>query len=190
MLGLAGEKGEEGLNIKKVERISCGLCRGNHPTKECVGIEKILEGDNFLRIKNNVTLLGIESLGEEGVQKLLEKLSGEEEKQAEIIDSLVKHYHLGKEIPKKDSGEKNEKVYEGSVMVAKNRADEIERIKIDKNPIKYDELMEKYVLRYHMAQEDGTFSPVVKIGSINALSEIQEDTAAKLEEIRNKLKEI
>ncbi|MDD5463960.1 MAG: hypothetical protein PHP62_02340 [Candidatus Moranbacteria bacterium] len=188
MPGLAGEKGEEGLNIKKVERISCGLCRGNHSTKECVGIEKILEGDNFLRIKNNVTLLGIESLGEEGVQKVLKKLSNDPEKQTDIINSLTKHYHLGEKISKKDSTGKEAVAFEGSVMVAKNRADEIERIKIDKNPIKYDELMEKYVLRYHMAQEDGTFSPVVKIGSINALSEIQEDTAAKLEEIRNKLK--
>ncbi|HBI34190.1 MAG TPA: hypothetical protein DEA43_05035 [Candidatus Moranbacteria bacterium] len=186
----AGEKRSEGLNIKKVEMFSCGLCRGSHPTKECVGIEKILEGDNFLRIKNNVTLLGVESLGEEGIQKVLKKLSNEPEKQADIINSLIKRYHLGEKKSKKDLSGNEAVVFEGSVMVAKNRADEIERMKIDKNPVKYDELMEKYVLRYHMAQDDGTFSPVVKVGSLSALSEIQEDTAAKLEEIRSKLKEV
>jgi hypothetical protein len=172
---------------QKREELSCGLCFGNHATADCVKIKKILEGNNFSSIKKNIDTMGIEKIGDEGMQKVLNILSGDNEKQGEVLDSLIKYYNLIEKKTKQDVSGKNVDFFDGSKMIVNYRGDNQSRIKIDKKPFGFDKDFNQYVFRYHEVLDDGTTSPVTKVNKLNVLSYLGEDTQDKKNDIRRKI---
>ena len=178
------------MPILSSEKISCALCYGAHATKECSRIADVLVGDNFLHVKNNVKLMGIEKIRNDGMQKILENTSNDPEKQNEIIKALSEYYHLGEYVSGKDSYGKEIVSFDGAEMIGKNMAGNEEKIKIDKKPIGYDDDFKRYVFRYHMIKDDGSIDSVVRKNSLAGLSDIRENIEGKLKEIRKNLNEI
>lgn len=178
VIELAGAEKKKSNEKEQME--VCQICFRKHPPFECTdgfsGFPEEKKKRVFSNILASVERSGVGAMRDSGWQRILAELSRDEDLRQQLFKKIISKHGMGEYVSEKGRDGKIAERFEAKDMLVRiPNSDKMEAIRLDKNPIGYDNDFDAYVVRYNPIREDGRTDPVVKKNTLDMLAFEKED---------------